>query len=240
MIAQSLPHSFTLPPKDPVSVDGTAIPAPREVLLHVHPEPIKVSYASIHSQLPVILDDFAREHNGNRPDLIVHIGIASTRKYYSIEAQAHRDNYRIPDVEGRSAYQVGEKIWREQGLPFVLSPGPAEISEGIIPSSTSSPSSTLRPSELKASPYPANDHFLQTWKHFAPAETDIRVSKDAGRYACEFMFYTSLSLALQEGRDRSVMFFHVPSTTDDASIELGNKVAVALIKSMVKCWVDGE
>ncbi|OKL61117.1 hypothetical protein UA08_03462 [Talaromyces atroroseus] len=233
LIAQSLPSSFTLPPKEPVSIGDTAIPAPREVRVHVHPEPIKVSYATIHSQIPVILDDFARTHNGNRPDLIVHIGIASTRKYYSVETQAHRDNYRIPDVDGRSGFHDGERVWKEHGFPPVLFPGPAEASS---PSSRTIPASDL----LKLAPYPANDHFLQTWKSLAPAETDIRISTDAGRYACEFIFYTSLSQAYQEGRDRSVVFFHVPVATDDTSIELGSKVAVALIKSMVKCWVDGE
>jgi pyrrolidone-carboxylate peptidase len=217
-----------------VSIAGTAIPSPREVQVHVHPEPIKVSYTTIRSQLPVILDDFARSHNGNRPDLIIHIGIASTRKYYSVETQAHRDNYRIPDVDGRSGYHDGERLWREHGFPPVLFPGPAETSENTSPGIA--PTSGL----LKTSPYPANAHFLQTWKSFAPAETDVRISTDAGRYACEFIFYTSLSQAFQEGRDRSIVFFHVPVDTDAASIELGTKTAVALIKSIVKCWVDGE
>lgn len=237
LIAQSLPSSITLPPNEPLSVGGTGIPAPRVIQIHVHPEPIKVSYATIRAELPVILDNYARAHNGSRPDLIMHIGIASTRKYYSVELQAHRDNYRIPDVDGNPGYNDGERIWREQGLPPVLFPGPAETPEETL----SLPLRINQPlSNVKVSPYPANNHFLQTWKSYSRKDTDIRISADAGRYACEFIFYSSLARAYQEGRDRSVAFFHVPIETDDASIELGNKVAVALIKSMVKCWVDGE
>ncbi|EED22059.1 pyroglutamyl peptidase type I, putative [Talaromyces stipitatus ATCC 10500] len=236
LIAQSLPSAFTLPPKEPVSVPGTAIPAPREVRIYVHPEPIKVSYATIRSQMPDILDGFSRTHNGLRPDLIVHIGIASTRRYYSVESQAHRDNYRIPDVDGRSGYHDGEKIWREKGLSPILVPGPAELSGGGNRHNTS----TVQTSGLKITPYPTNDHFLQVWKSFSPANTDLRVSNDAGHYACDFIFYTSLALALEEGRDRSIVFYHVPVATDLESLDLGTKVAVALIKSVVKCWVDGE
>ncbi|GAM35833.1 pyroglutamyl peptidase [Talaromyces pinophilus] len=234
LIAQSLPSSFTLPPKENQTLNGTGIPSPRQVRIHVHPEPIKVSYATIRAQLPVILDDYSRQHNGNPPDLIVHMGIASTRSYYSVETQAHRDNYRIPDVDGRSGYQDGEKIWRGKGFPPILTPGPAEE---IVPSRGDD---IVQTSGLKMVPYPANEHFLRIWKSLAPAETDLRTSNDAGHYACDFIFYTSLAQALEEGRDRSIVFYHVPVTTDPASIELGTKVAVALIKSMIKCWVDGE
>jgi pyrrolidone-carboxylate peptidase len=234
LIAQSLPSSFTLPPKENQTLNGTGIPSPRQVRIHVHPEPIKVSYATIRAQLPVILDDYSRQHNGNPPDLIVHMGIASTRSYYSVETQAHRDNYRIPDVDGRSGYQDGEKIWRGKGFPPILTPGPAEE---IVPSHGDD---IVQTSGLKMVPYPANEHFLRVWKSLAPAETDLRTSNDAGHYACDFIFYTSLAQALEEGRDRSIVFYHVPVTTDPASIELGTKVAVALIKSMIKCWVDGE
>lgn len=161
------------------------------------------------------------------------MGIASTRPYYSVEMRAHRDNYRIPDVDGRSGYQDGEKIWRGKGFPPILMPGPAE-------GASHERSEGFQTSGLKLTPYPPDEHFLQVWKSLAPAETDLRTSNDAGHYACDFIYYTSLAQAFEEGRDRSIVFYHVPITTDPASIELGTKVAVALIKSMIKCWLDGE
>lgn len=187
--------------------------------LHVHSTPIPVAYATVRETLPLILEEFAASHGGRRPDLIVHIGIASPRPYYSVETLAHRDDYNITDIEGRSGYLDGEKRWRELGLPPILTPGCV----------TDDPSS--------ASPYQPDEHFLDTWQSFAP-ESDLRLSKDAGHYLCDFIFYTSMSLALREGHDRNVLFLHVPGASEDASIEQGRVVTLALIKTMVACWLD--
>lgn len=172
----------------------------------------------------------------------MHIGIASTRKFYSVETQAHRDNYRITDVDGKLGYEDGEKMWKDKGLPAVLKPGPADTPQQdgkststLLAAPALSVETNKRPLVI---PYPADGHFLQTWKSYAPPGTDIRLSEDAGRYLCEFIFYSSLSQALEEGRDRSVLFFHVPSGTDDKTLDNGLKAAVALIKAMVTCWID--
>jgi pyrrolidone-carboxylate peptidase len=167
----------------------------------------------------MILEEFAASHGGRRPDLIIHIGIASPRPYYSVETLAHRDDYNITDIEGRSGYLDGEKRWRELGLPPILTPGCVD----------DDPSS--------ASPYQPDEHFLDTWQSFAP-ESDLRLSKDAGHYLCDFIFYTSMSLALCEGHDRNVLFLHVPGASEDANIEQGRVVTLALVKTMVACWLD--
>ncbi|KAJ6089541.1 hypothetical protein N7467_004757 [Penicillium canescens] len=212
LIASSLPSSFIFPSKDQDT-------DPRRVSLHVHSTPISVAYATVRETLPLILEEFAASHGGRRPDLIVHIGIASPRPYYSVETLAHRDDYNITDVEGRSGYLDGEKRWRELGLPPILTPGCV----------TDDPTST--------SPYQPDEHFLDTWQSFAP-ESDLRLSKDAGHYLCDFIFYTSMSLALLEGHDRNVLFLHVPGASEDANIEQGRVVTLALIKTMVSCWLD--
>ena len=208
MIASSLPSSFTFPsPKGGHD---------RRVSLHVHSTPIPVAYATVREALPTILKDYAAAHGG-RPDIVLHIGIASPRPYYSVESLAHRDDYNITDIDGRTGYEDGEKRWKELGLPPTLTPGSEEGKEGA---------------------YPPNDHFLETWKSLAPAETDLRVSKDPGHYLCDFIFYTSLSLALMEGQDRNVVFLHVPAASKDADIDLGREIALALIKTLVTCWID--
>ncbi|KAH8696265.1 hypothetical protein BGW36DRAFT_380580 [Talaromyces proteolyticus] len=238
LIATSLPPEITVPPKKPT----TGVPVPRIIHIHVHTTPISVSYSFVRTQLPSILDSFKREH-GKRPDLIIHMGIAPTRKYYSVETRAYRDNYRITDIDGKLGFDDGEKIWKAKGLPSVLCPLPKET-QGIALDKAAPPSSIEKEEQQHGYspkiivPYPPNEHFRQVWKSYAPAETDIRISEDAGRYLCEFIFYSSLALALEEGQDQSVLFFHVPSATDDAALELGNKVAVALIKSMMTCWID--
>ena len=191
----------------------------RRVSLHVHPTPIPVAYATVREALPLILEEFAASNSGRRPDLIIHIGIASPRQYYSVETLAHRDDYIITDVEGRTGYEDGEKRWRKLDLPPILIPGRV----------TDDPSS--------ASSYQPEEQFLNTWCSFAP-KSDLRISKDAGHYLCDFIFYTSLSLALQQGHDRNVLFLHVPGGSEDADIEQGRVVAIALIKAMVACWID--
>ncbi|KAJ5822956.1 Peptidase C15 pyroglutamyl peptidase I [Penicillium robsamsonii] len=206
LIASSLPSSFLFPDD-----------SDSRVSLHVHPTPIPVAYATVREALPLILEKFVASH-GRRPDLIIHIGIAAPRQYYSVETLAHRDNYNITDVNGRPGYVDGEKRWKELGLPPILTPGRA----------TDDPSS--------ASPYQPEDQFLETWRSFAP-KSDLRISKDAGHYLCDFIFYTSMSLAHLQGQDRNVLFLHVPGGSEDADIEQGRVVTLALIKAMVTCWL---
>jgi pyrrolidone-carboxylate peptidase len=182
----------------------------------------------VRTLLPAILDGFAHEHNGKRPDLIVHVGIAPNRQWYAVETRAFRDNYRITDVDEKLGYDDGEKIWKEKGLPAVLYPLPVDPARA----------SEAKGSEHAVTPFPPNRHFLQTWQSNAPPGTDVRISDDAGRYLCEFIFYSSLALAYEQRQPQSVVFLHIPSATDDASLELGTEAAVALIKTAVACWVD--
>lgn len=146
-----------------------------------------------------------------------------------MEIQAHRDSYHISDVKGRSGYEDGEKLWREMQLPPVLRPG--------LAASDGSMSDSKKPQVRPCTP---DSHFLAAWKSFCPPDTDVRLSRDAGRYLCEFIFYSSMAIALQEGQDRNAVFFHVPALCEDADIALGKEVAIALIKALVACWIDGN
>lgn len=224
MIATSLPPSITLSSKK--QPDSAAVSS-REIEIYVHPPAIPVSYAAVRRELPFILKQFAETHGGKRPDVIIHMGIASSRDYYSVETLAHRDDYNITDVDGVIGYEYGEKIWKDQGFPPVLKPGLADQADR-----------TEAGSKPRVVPYPPDEHILQIWQSFAPPQAELRLSNDAGRYLCEFIFYSSLAQALAENRARSVVFFHVPADTDTDSLELGREVAVALIKSLVTCWID--
>ncbi|PWY91884.1 peptidase C15, pyroglutamyl peptidase I-like protein [Aspergillus sclerotioniger CBS 115572] len=219
LIASSLPSSFTFSPtKDP---DAT----PRRVSIHVHPSPIPVAYSTVSTTIPAITDDYVKTH-GRRPDIILHMGIAGMRKFYSVETKAHRDGYLMSDIKGRAGYEDGEKQWKELDLPLLLKAGPAAESE-------SSAKGHLNPRA-------PDDRFLDAWKTFCPPETDVRISTDAGRYLCEFIFYTSLAVAYQGGHDRNITFLHVPATCLDEDIDLGKEVAIALIKALVTSWSDEQ
>ncbi|KKK19729.1 hypothetical protein ARAM_006919 [Aspergillus rambellii] len=225
LIASALPSSLSLPSPASKSPDG--LPTARRISIHVHPSPINVAYSAVRTTVPAILDDYVKTH-GRHPDIVIHMGIAATRSYYSVETQAHRDAYHISDNLGRAGYEDGEKIWKELGLPFVLQAG---CTSDLAPGA---------PAQARAqlNPHPPDAALLQAWQAFAPPNAQVRLSEDAGRYLCEFILYTSLSLALLENRDRRTMFLHVPASCADEDIETGKEIAIALIKALVACWVD--
>ncbi|KAF7130983.1 hypothetical protein CNMCM5793_003918 [Aspergillus hiratsukae] len=242
LIASSLPPSFTFTVPQSSSASPVRPTTTHRVFIHVHPNPIPVAYSTVQSTVPSIVDDYARAHGGRRPDIVIHMGIAATRQYYSVETKAHRDSYVMSDIEGRSGYEDGEKRWRELDLPPVLQAGrsanPLSISDiaeethdqVVTPSSQAVQSSWI--------PHPPNEKLLNVWKSFAGG-ADVRISEDAGRYLCEFIFYTSLAHALKQGQDRNVAFLHVPGAYNDQAVETGREVAIALIKALITCWADG-
>ncbi|KAL4867306.1 hypothetical protein BDV12DRAFT_122875 [Aspergillus spectabilis] len=226
LIASSLPPTLSLPTDTSDGLSTT-----RRVAIHVHPSPISVEYSAVRTTIPAIMEDHVKTH-GRQPDIVIHVGIAATRNYYSVESKAHRDAYYMPDNLGRAGYEDGEKLWREWTLPHVLKAGRSDpATEPVV-------KLDLTSSRISLNPHAPDAAFLKTWQMLAPSSADIRISEDAGRYLCEFIFYTSLALALQEGRDRNVVFFHVPSSCRDEDVNTGKEVAIALIKALVDRWVD--
>ncbi|KAL5334249.1 hypothetical protein BJX70DRAFT_378779 [Aspergillus crustosus] len=224
LIASSLPPTLSVLPNKSAGQLTT-----RRIAIHVHPSPISVEYSAVRTTIPAIMEDYVRTH-GRQPDIVIHLGIAATRNYYSIESKAHRDAYYMPDNLGRAGYEDGEKLWRERTLPPILKPGRSDsATEPVLKLDLTSTRTSLNP-------HAPDSEFLKTWQTLAPSGADIRISEDAGRYLCEFIYYTSLALALQEGRDRNVVFFHVPSSCRDEDVDTGKEVAIALIKALVERW----
>ncbi|KAL8874246.1 MAG: hypothetical protein Q9174_000402 [Haloplaca sp. 1 TL-2023] len=64
---------------------------------------------------------------------------------------------------------------------------------------------------------------------------DIRPSSDAGRFLCEFIYYTSLVEYWRRDHDAGppVLFLHVPGQNEEVDIQVGRKVALGLIGAMV-------
>lgn len=49
---------------------------------------------------------------------------------------------------------------------------------------------------------------------------DYKMSIDAGRYLCEFIFFTSLNYCKEHDKSLSVIFVHVPPITETCSLEV--------------------
>ena len=194
-----------------------------------------MSYPTIKNTVPALIEDYAKDRGGRRPDIVVHLGIAVARGYYSVETQAHRDSYRLPDINGKSGLQDGELQWRQLDLPAILKAGCAIDSPATTDAPSSSPPSVAKPYVNPSSP---DEHFLNVWKAFGPPKSDLRISSDAGRYVCEFILYTSLAHAFLAGQDRNVAFLHVPGFCNEEDIERGRNITIAFIKALVTCWFD--
>lgn len=101
------------PPASNTSADGKAKTPPYKITLIIHPSAIRVSYSTVSTLVP----NLVKQHS---PDFILHIGMAGGRDCYSLETRAHRDGYRIKDVDDADGFTWGEGRWKKEGVPDVL------------------------------------------------------------------------------------------------------------------------
>lgn len=177
-----------------------------------------MSYQAVASFVPLLLAHY-------NPDYVFHIGMAGGRDYYALETRAHRDGYRIRDVDGRDGYVDGELRWKKEVNPD------GEFLPDVLECGWDVEDVERRWREL-----------LGLGKQKAEEEEPrVQMSADAGRFLCDFIFYESLSLRWKEGKERvgKVCFFHVPGETDEVSVWRGVRVAEAAIRSVVDSWEEG-
>ncbi|KAI6250561.1 Pyroglutamyl-peptidase 1 [Erysiphe necator] len=141
-------------------------------------------------------------------DFMIHIGMAANRNYYSIERRAHRDGYLMLDVDCMACPDLTERT--AQGKNWIWYGLPEEILSEI--------------------------HVYDTCNRWRALTSgiDVRISEDAGRYLCDFIYYSSLAELTKRGQPKKVIFLHVPEETDDASISTGINVTIQLIKAIVQ------
>jgi len=195
-IAKSLPPF--LPPSLRPATDNSYITEHPPVRILVHPEQVEVAYKTVRQLVPKLWE-------GRKVDYMVHIGMATGRRFYSVERRGHRDGYKMKDVNGQFLEELDrqEKHWTWAGMP----------------------------DELQSS-----CDIDDTWRRWRVAlpDTDIRISEDAGRYLCDFIYFSSLAHLEKHGEERRVVFFHVPVDVDEKSIQTGIDTVVELIRAMVQ------
>lgn len=77
------------------------------------------------------------------------------------------------------------------------------------------------------------DDVWQRWRTALP-HRDIRISEDAGRYLCDYIYYSSLAQLLRKGEEKRVVFLHLPRDADDASVQAGVEITLELIRALVQ------
>ncbi|KAI5292004.1 hypothetical protein KEM52_006689 [Ascosphaera acerosa] len=216
LIARALPQLIAL---DKKSCD---------IRVLCHPEPVRVAYQSVFDLTRQGIARFQGAHDGQAPDLVLHIGVTNRREYYSVESHACRDGYMRADVEERTAADI-EALFRERAYPEALRPGDEPHTQDGQPCSV--PRSTV------LQPSPVDESLVEAWSLLSPG-LDVRLSHDAGRYVCEFIYYNSLVHAWEQGRPLSVVFVHVPVRREEGDVEKGKDAVTGLIKAIVDRWLE--
>ena len=115
------------------------VPGHPTVKIHIHPSPLVVAYKSIREIIPKLLfpepaqtkqpnpNNFYKQSsnahlkaNPAEPqpnfDIVLHIGMAPGRGFYTMETWAHRDGYVCKDVKQES--MEGDTFWKQEyGAP---------------------------------------------------------------------------------------------------------------------------
>ena len=114
-IAKSLPPF--LPPSARNS-DLSSIASHPPVRILVHPEPIRVAYKTVRELVPKLWE-------GRKIDYAIHIGMASGRKFYSVERRGHRDGYGMRDVDNE--FLGDDERRKEEGENWIWDGLPGEL-----------------------------------------------------------------------------------------------------------------
>ncbi|KAF4580990.1 Peptidase C15, pyroglutamyl peptidase I-like protein [Ophiocordyceps camponoti-floridani] len=175
------------------------------VRIVVHPEAIRVSYDVVRKLIPTLWDE--DDEGKARIDAAIHIGMAGPRPVYQLERRARRDGYRTPDVDGCL---------------------PAE--ETCDDDDDNAISQENKPSEIKTD-LPLQS-ILQAWRAATTPDMDLRISDDAGRFLCEYIYHASLAHLLRNHRPRNVLFLHVPCHAAERYVKQGTELAVALVRAV--------
>jgi pyroglutamyl-peptidase len=153
------------------------------------------------------------------PDVILHIGLAAGRKFFSLEQGAHGRGYgQIPDVDGeRFDDSTAERTFPSSKFPVVLK-------------------TSFETSDVVAR-WKANLGYSSVEGNAEDDDApDVRLSADAGNFLCGFIYYNSLAHYFSlDHAERPVAFMHVPDLSgDENKLQEGREVTIALIKALVE------
>ncbi|KAI3337851.1 hypothetical protein F4824DRAFT_461958 [Ustulina deusta] len=173
------------------------------------PGPVRTSYEYTRDLVPKLWDGNAEP----KIDYAVHVGMAGPQLVYSIERRGHRDGYGAKDVDGR--FLEDESAHAELGERWIWHGVPRELSSDFDV-----------------------DDVHRRWVGRSPKNLDLRVSEDAGRYLCDFIYFSSLAHLWKQQRPRKVVFFHVPLHADTESLTRGVELVLTLIRSIVESELE--
>ncbi|KAI4864621.1 hypothetical protein F4820DRAFT_328040 [Hypoxylon rubiginosum] len=136
-------------------------------------------------------------------NFVLHLGQMRSYPGYSLEKLGNRDGYVRRDLDGKIPQTIATSSETPTELQFASCPP-------IL--------------------YPDFDvEDLAMRLKSAMPNTLIRASTAAGRFSCEYMFYSSLAELWKRGLEKKVMFLHVPARNSNEDINTGVEVVKNLV-----------
>ena len=226
--------------------------------VHVYPAPVKVAYSTISSTISTLLNPATNPEQISY-DYVLHIGLASGRDSYTLETVAHNKDYIITDVDECDGFVPGTKAWIQQGIPENLSVGwhgqdVLRRWEVDVDQKWDEHIKNVQPGVTGLRSWVAAHALL---RHESPTSRKpvVKLSRDAGRFTCEYILMSSLAHRWKESNDQQtravighdspaerigkVAFLHVPNGISTSDVRKGVLVAEAAIRSLVASWEDG-
>ncbi|ORY28777.1 hypothetical protein BCR39DRAFT_559342 [Naematelia encephala] len=201
----------------------------------IHPTPIQVSYSTVRSQIPDLLETV-------QPDMVLHIGLAGIYRWYGLEKSAPRSGFKSPDVDGRiiSSEQVDD-MWPPNEFTTTTTTL-IEDSKSIRVrrggDSEGDRNGEKGDSLVTETPY---DDIVDRWISKCQAtvpDVAVRESDGVGAYLCGFIYHTSLRWFKRKGKRGDVLFLHVPPCPTEVDLENGKQVVLALLQAMEETWIS--
>ncbi|KAG6009763.1 hypothetical protein E4U54_008480 [Claviceps lovelessii] len=135
--------------------------------------------------------------------------MAGPRTLYQIERRAHRRGYRHADVDGKLP---------EEGVD-----GRPDDADWIWYD---------QPDEIVSDLDIGDVH--RRWQACSSQDMDLRISENAGRFLCDWIYYCSLSHLLRSKRPKKACFLHVPCDASEKQVLQGRQVTLNLIRAIVE------
>ncbi|KAI0009110.1 peptidase [Xylariaceae sp. FL0662B] len=165
--------------------------------------PVRVAYEAVRELVPKLWDNAEQ-----KIDYAVHIGMAGPQLVYSLERRGHRDGYNKKDVDGQL---LGDEQRRKRE-------GDDWIWHGV-------PEELLTDLDI--------ERIYGRWVERVKKGINLRISDDAGRYLCEFIYFSSMAHLWKQQRPRKVVFLHVPLHPYEASLARGKELVLQLIRRII-------
>lgn len=158
--------------------------------IDIFKEQVEVCYKYVDTRVPQLWKKY-------KPDLVIHVGVSDATRKITLESCGHRDDYKGLDnykyAPCDSKCKAAEKFENSKDVQILKT--------------------SLDLDDL-VTQFEANKSLLNKTLNIDISKVDLQLSCNAGRYLCEYIYYTSLC----QDNTRS-LFIHVPPIDKPYSLQ---------------------